>query len=141
MPEFSEASKEKLATCSHLLRVLFGRVIEVVDCTILEGHRGQELQDRYFAEGKSKVRWPDGAHNDRFSRAVDAAPYPILWPDPKLKTYAKDLARWYYFGGVVKGVASGLGISIRWGGDWDSDNVFNDQTFDDLPHFELTVKP
>jgi len=26
---------------------------------------------------------------------------------------------------------------LRWGGDWDSDKVFDDQNFDDLPHFEL----
>jgi peptidoglycan L-alanyl-D-glutamate endopeptidase CwlK len=27
--------------------------------------------------------------------------------------------------------------AIRWGGDWDSDDIFDDQNFDDLPHFEL----
>jgi peptidoglycan L-alanyl-D-glutamate endopeptidase CwlK len=26
---------------------------------------------------------------------------------------------------------------IRWGGDWDGDQDFRDQTFDDLAHFEL----
>ena len=33
-------------------------------------------------------------------------------------------------------VAAGLDIEIRWGGDWDGDNEFTDQSFDDLVHFE-----
>jgi peptidoglycan L-alanyl-D-glutamate endopeptidase CwlK len=42
-----------------------------------------------------------------------------------------------YFAGFVKGVASQMGIPIRWGGDWNSDNNLKDNKFDDLPHFEL----
>ena len=30
-----------------------------------------------------------------------------------------------------------MNIKIRWGGDWDSDNIMKDQTFNDLPHFEI----
>jgi hypothetical protein len=60
--------------------------------------------------------------------AVDVAPYPVDWNDKE---------RFYYFAGFVKGVASSLGISIRWGGDWNSDNNLKNQTFFDLPHFEL----
>jgi hypothetical protein len=30
-----------------------------------------------------------------------------------------------------------MNIKIRWGGDWDSDNIMKDQTFNDLPHFQL----
>ena len=41
------------------------------------------------------------------------------------------------FAGYVQGVAEQLGIKIRWGGDWDSDFDFKDQTFNDLVHFEL----
>ncbi len=33
--------------------------------------------------------------------------------------------------------AHDLGIELRWGGDWDRDAEFDDQTFNDLPHFEL----
>ncbi len=60
--------------------------------------------------------------------AVDIAPYPIDWKDHK---------RFYYLAGIVKGVASQMGIKVRWGGDWDSDNDLNDQSFMDLGHFEI----
>ena len=56
------------------------------------------------------------------------APYPIDWNDKE---------RFYFFAGYVKGIASQMGIELRWGGDWDSDNQLHDQTFMDLPHFEL----
>jgi len=35
------------------------------------------------------------------------------------------------------GVASQMGIKIRWGGDWDSDGSVCDNKFNDLVHFEL----
>lgn len=35
------------------------------------------------------------------------------------------------------GVATMMGVKIRWGGDWDLDTDLKDNTFDDLPHFEL----
>jgi hypothetical protein len=50
--------------------------------------------------------------------------------------YVREVARWYYFGGYVLGVASETGDDIRWGGDWDGDRSLEDQTFHDLPHFE-----
>ena len=59
---------------------------------------------------------------------IDVAPCPIQWNNSK---------RFYHFAGYVKGVADSLGIKICWGGDWDKDNDFDDQTFNDLVHFEL----
>lgn len=70
----------------------------------------------------------DSKHLALPSRAVDVAPYPINWGDKK---------RFYHFAGYVQGLAAQLGISLRWGGDWDGDNDLNDQTFFDLVHFEL----
>ena len=60
--------------------------------------------------------------------AVDVCPYPIDWNNKE---------RFYHFAGYVKGIADSMGIKIRWGGDWDGDTVFDDQSFHDLPHFEL----
>ena len=73
--------------------------------------------------------YPNGKHNRKPSAAIDVAPWPI--PD------WEDLKTFYFFSGVVKGIANCLEIKIRWGGDWDSDNDLNDQTFNDLVHFEL----
>jgi len=128
MNKFSRQSQDALLTCDHDLQEVFNHVLQIHDCTILEGFRGQEKQDEYYRTGKSKVKYPDSKHNQKPSEAVDAGPYPIDWNDTK---------RFYYFAGIVKGVAASLGIEVRWGGDWDSDNDLNDQTFMDLVHFEL----
>jgi peptidoglycan L-alanyl-D-glutamate endopeptidase CwlK len=49
----------------------------------------------------------------------------------------KDMKRFYYLAGIVKAVALARKVKIRWGGDWDGDHDFKDQTFNDLVHFEL----
>ena len=128
MAKFGKTSKKRLGTCEKDLQRLFEEVVKHFDCSVLEGHRGQEKQDKYFNEGKSKVKYPKGRHNATPSRAVDAIPYPVDWDDTE---------RMYYFSGVVKGIAISLGINIRWGGDWDGDTEVQDTNFKDLPHFEL----
>ena len=128
MAKFGKRSKDRLNTCHEDLVDLFNEVIKHFDCTVLEGHRGQQLQNRYYNEGKSKVKYPNGKHNASPSNAVDIVPYPVDW---------KDTDRMYYFAGFVKGVAAVMGIPIRWGGDWDDDTEVKDTNFKDLHHFEL----
>ena len=128
MPKFGKTSKRRLNTCDEDLQELFEVVVKYFDCSVLEGHRGKELQDKYFDEGKSKVKFPKGKHNANPSNAVDVVPYPVDW---------KDTDRMYYFAGFVKGVAAFMGIPIRWGGDWNDDTQVKDTGFKDLPHFEL----
>jgi hypothetical protein len=129
MFKFSETSKDKLATVHPDLQRLFNEVIKVHDCTIVFGHRTKEQQEEQFQQGNTKLHYPKSLHNGIPSLAVDAVPYPIDWDNRE---------RFVYFAGIVKGIASQLGISIRWGGDWDNDNQLRDQTWMDLPHFELT---
>lgn len=128
MPQYSKQSYEKLATCHPDLVTVFMEVIKHFDHTVMEGHRNKEAQNKYFAEGKSKLQWPNGEHNAIPSKAVDAAPLPIDWNDREKFTL---------FAGFVKGVAAAKGIKIRWGGDWNGDNQVKDNSFDDLVHFEL----
>ena len=128
MPKFGKRSKAKLETCHPDLQRLFNEVIKHFDCSILQGERGEEEQNEYYRTGKSKLKFPQSKHNSSPSLAVDVAPYPIDWNDKH---------RFYYFAGFVKGIAASMGITLRWGGDWDGDNDLNDQTFFDLPHFEL----
>lgn len=143
MPRFSTTSLERLYTCDHRLQLVFLEVIKYFDCTILEGHRGKERQDLLYYQGKTKVKFPNSKHNLKPSKAVDVIPYPIRWPNPKPQTDSdwkkreQDIIRFYAFGGFVLGVASQMGIKLRWGGDWDGDWDFKDQNFDDLVHFEL----
>lgn len=133
MPAFSFTSKKRLATCHPDLQRLFNEVVKEVDCAIIEGHREEERQNRFFLEGRSKVKWPDGKHNKVPSEAVDAGPYIFG------KGLSWDRNQCCYFAGMVKGKALELGIKIRWGGDWDNDNDVNDQKFNDLVHFELIL--
>jgi len=128
MPRYSTRSKRNLATCDEQLQRLFGQVIKHFDCIILEGYRNEEAQNRYYHEGRSTLKWPESHHNALPSRAVDAAPYPVDWNDRE---------RFYFFGGIVMGIAADMKIPLRWGGDWDRDTEVHDQTFFDLPHFEL----
>jgi len=128
MPRFGKRSIGRLQTCDQKLQELFYEVVKHFDCSILEGHRGEERQNKAFADGKSKVKYPNGKHNQNPSIAVDVAPYPIDWSD-------RD--RFHYFGGFVLGVAKQMGMKIRWGGDWDMDTQTKDNKFDDLVHFEL----
>ena len=128
MPKFGKKSKERLATCDERLQEVFNEVIQFVDCSVLEGHRSQERQDKLYDEGKTKVKYPRGRHNSMPSRAGDVTPYPVDWADIERQTL---------FAGFVLGVARSKGIKLRWGGDWDMDFQVMDNRFDDFPHFEI----
>jgi peptidoglycan L-alanyl-D-glutamate endopeptidase CwlK len=130
--KFSDKSISKLSTCDVELQRLFREVIKHIDCTVIEGHRGEDKQDEYYRTGLSKVRYAGSKHNTMPSRAVDVAPYVVGVGIPW-----DDIEYFYNFAGFVKGVASQLGIKIRSGLDWDLDNNLGDQTFMDGPHFEL----
>ena len=131
MPKFGKRSKERLATCDERLQKIFNEVIKYIDCSVLEGHRGEARQNKLCDEGKSKVRFPNGRHNANPSRAVDVTPYPVDWEDRERQTL---------FAGFVIGIATSMGINIRWGGDWNKDYKVQDNKFDDYPHFELKEK-
>ncbi len=133
MPKFNNRSKDRLSTCDKDLQRLFNEVVKKYDCSILEGHRSNERQEELYAKKKSKVKL--SKHNANPSLAVDVSPYPI--PEKWGKGNFKELAKFYHFVGYVKAIADQLGISIRFGADWDGDNNFRDQKFDDLVHFEL----
>ena len=128
MPHFGKTSKKRLSTCNSKLQEIFNEVIKHVDCSVLEGHREKDRQNKLFKEGKTKVKYPDGRHNRQPSSAVDVTPYPVDWKDRERQTL---------FAGFVIGVASQMGINLRWGGDWDQDFQVVDNRFDDFPHFEL----
>lgn len=136
MGSFSATSQDRLVTCHPKLQRLFTEVVKTFDCSILCGHRSEEEQKKAVSEGRSKVL--HGMHNYSPSLAVDAAPYPIDWGtegDSKRRIAA--INRFYLFAGFVLATAKSLGITVRWGGDWDSDLDIADNSFNDLVHFEL----
>ncbi len=128
MPHFSPRSRDNLRTCDYRLVTLLNEVIRSFDCTIIDGYRGHERQAEAFMSGHSKVRFPNSHHNVNPSLAVDAAPWPIDW---------RDIERFIYLGGYVKGIAAKQGLPIRWGGDWDGDFALKDNLFNDYAHFEI----
>lgn len=128
MPQFSEQSWQALSTCHCDLKMVMQEAIKHYNFSVLEGHRGKERQERLVAEGKSQVHWPDSKHNSTPSLAVDVAPWPVDWQNE---------ARFYLLAGYILGIASQMGVELRWGGDWDQDGSITDNEFDDLGHFEL----
>jgi len=134
MSQFGTRSRGNLAECHPDLQILFETVVARFDCAVIEGHRPRAEQDRAFHAGRSKLQWPRSRHNRAPSFAADVVPWPVDWADTR---------RFYLFGGYVLGVAERLYAEgrmshrVRWGGDWDGDMVWRDQSFHDLPHFEL----
>lgn len=141
MHKFSPRSSALLKTCEPRLIALFTEVVVWYDCTILDngGARSKELQAKLVADGKSKTMESKHVVDELnpFSRAVDAAAFPVIWPQKDDPHYAQQMGRFYHFAGYVKRVAEQMKLRIRWGGDWDNDLDFTDQTFNDLVHFEL----
>tara|TARA_R110000824_G_scaffold316995_1_gene504235 strand:+ start:3887 stop:4276 length:390 start_codon:yes stop_codon:yes gene_type:complete len=128
MPRFGKRSRTNLATCDDKLQKVFNEVIKHVDCSVIEGNRNEERQNKLFKEGKTKVKYPNGRHNASPSRAADVVPYPIDWSDRE---------RFHLFAGFVLGIAKSMDINLRWGGDWNQNFEVDDNQFDDFPHFEI----
>ena len=127
--KFSKQSLEKLETCHPDLQKLFGKVLEsgLFDLTVVEGVRTLERQKQLVAEGKSKTL--NSKHLD--GSAVDVAIYKngkIDWDDSKA---------YYVLAGIVYTLAKQEGISVRWGGNWECNQDYDDTTFLDLVHWEI----
>lgn len=140
---WSQKSKDKLQTCHQDLIFLASAVLEIHDCSVLEGHRDEKTQNKYYENGTSKVKWPDGKHNTTPSMAIDLAPY-IKGEDPY------DMERTLFFAGIVMATAARLykqGImthKLKWGGSWSTNPeatfAFDRDGFYDAIHFELVVE-
>ena len=155
MSKFGESSLEKLKLVHPDLKKVMELAIERsnVDFGISEGHRTVEVQQSYYAIGRTKElnRTPitnvdginkKGKHNELPSHAVDIY---IYHPDAETrKKIAYDGMHLAYVAGIVDACAQELcekGLithKIRWGGNWDSDGVIIfDQQLQDMPHFEI----
>ncbi len=131
------------------------------DLTILEVYRGEVSQERAFDTGTTHVHFPDSLHNqadwatkndlmrrrhldedliarmpvnkqtNRYAinvRAVDVVPVEPRW---------EDYGFWCALTGLFRGVASGLGIEIVSGLDWDRDWNYSETGLKDGPHWQL----
>jgi len=128
MPKFSQFSLDNLRDVDPRLKSLCNRAIQIVDFRVTEGYRDARRQNELYETGMSKVRHPNSKHNSFPSKAIDCVPCPIDWEDQR---------RFYYLAGIFKAIAWEMGFELRHGGDWDGDDIFKDQKFFDLPHFEI----
>lgn len=141
---YGTKSRTQLATCDPRLVTIFNKLIEMMDVTILEGRRTFAAQLNNIGRRVSKTinsrHIPRDAEGNiesaGLSKAVDAAPYPLMWPD-RSNDREKQIARFYFMQGAILAIAHYEGIPVRQGVDWDGDGDFLDQNFDDLPHVEI----
>ena len=125
---YNKRSKLFLASCNKKIQHVFNKVILIIDCSILEGHRTEEQHKIFPHKGLTQVDYLNSQHSADPSNAVHAMPYPVDWNDREGITY---------FAGIVKGVAASNDIDIRWGGNWKMDNDLKNNNFDDLCHYEI----
>lgn len=145
---FGKVSQENLSEIHPDLKLIMDEALKVsdIDFGIHEGSRTIEKQLDYFLQGKSKL-------DPRRSGVLAHAKHVIF--DAREKAEAIDLHiaskenAWdrehlCFVAGVITSTAHRLYSEgkilhlIRWGGNWDRDGVIlKDQSFHDLPHFEL----
>ena len=141
MYRFGKNSIKRLLSCHPDLQTIMFKAISIsrVDFGIAEGHRPITIQQKYFAEGKSKIDGitRKGKHNYLPSLAVDIFPF----VDGCANYDNEHLS---YLAGLIHAVSEMLFEQgkiyhhLRWGGNWDMDGkILLDQSFDDRPHFEL----
>jgi peptidoglycan L-alanyl-D-glutamate endopeptidase CwlK len=131
---FGRASLERLQTTDNKIQDI---MIEALASSLIDfgipqygGKRTPEEQKQLFLDGKSKCDGTNKLSKHQSGLAVDIFPY------------VNGKANWdkrycFFLAGHIMATAKRLGYKLKWGGDWDMDMDFDDQTFFDLVHFEL----
>lgn len=125
MAQFGATSKSRLLTCHVDIQTVMNTAIidTPIDFTIVCGFRNQEDQDKAYAQGYSRLKWPNGKHNKMPSRAVDIAPIvngDVIWNDNVLfEKLSKHVLK----------CAEAVNVNLTWGGAW--------VDFPDRPHYQL----
>jgi peptidoglycan L-alanyl-D-glutamate endopeptidase CwlK len=134
MPSFGSRSHEQLHTCRSELVNICENVIQHFDFTVLCGFRNMADQNEAFATGRSKLQYPESRHNKNPSYAVDVAPWHVGYPHIRW-----DAEREFFFlAGLMTQAARSIGVTLRWGGNWDMDDDLYDRNVPfDLVHFEI----
>lgn len=148
MAEFGQRSQRVLATLDvRLQEFLRYAILLDRDFSVIEGYRGEALQESYFDKGLTQLHYPNSLHNKTdpegkpASLAVHLLPYPFdgsIWNDRERLSY---FAGWILSAGAIYFSQTHPEVErMTWGGDWDYDGFVHDNNFDDLTHFELSVK-
>lgn len=138
-----QKSTELLSKAHPAWTLIIQAALLYIDIQVVESLRDKDTQNRFAAEGKSKLKYPEGRHNRtldpkfaekslELSDALDLVIHPFGYTTPGTKAIV-------YAAGIIRAEAKRLGFTVRWGGDWNSDGAMNDRRgeFYDPWHFEL----
>ena len=151
MATFSDLSKQRMDGLHPTLQKILNRAITISpqDFMVLEGVRSDEQCYINYGKGRTvaqctakgvpakyaqpklaKVTWLNNPLSSKHvsGKAVDLVPYPVNW---------NDLTKFDQVAKAMFAAAKELGVSIRWGADWDNDGNYREKGEYDSPHFEL----
>ena len=102
----------------------YGKGRTVAQCT------AKGVPAQYAQPKLAKVTWLNNPLSSKHvtGKAVDLVPYPVEW---------NDLTKFDQVAKAMFAAADELGVSIRWGADWDNDGNYREKGEYDSPHFEL----
>ncbi|MFQ6277844.1 M15 family metallopeptidase [Acinetobacter johnsonii] len=147
----SKLSLGRLEGVNPALVKVVKRAIEITqqDFLVVEGVRSKEQCYINYGKGRTaaqciakgvpasyaqpklaKVTWLNSPLDSKHvtGKAVDLVPYPVDW---------NDLSKFDQVAKAMFAAAKELGVSIRWGADWDNDGNYREKGEYDSPHFEL----
>ena len=147
----SKLSLGRLEGVNPALVKVVKRAIEITqqDFLVVEGVRSKEECYINYGKGRTaaqciaegvpasyaqpkvaKVTWLNNPLDSKHvtGKAVDLVPYPVDW---------NDLSKFDQVAKAMFAAAKELGVSIRWGADWDNDGNYREKGEYDSPHFEL----
>ena len=147
----SKLSLSRLVGLHTTLESVVKRAIEITeqDFMVVEGVRSKEQCYINYGKGRTaeqckakgvpaqyaqpklaKVTWLNNPLSSKHvtGHAVDLVPYPVDW---------NDLTKFDKVAKAMFAAAKELGVSIRWGADWDNDGKYREKGEYDSPHFEI----
>ena len=138
----STASLDKLQGVHPKLVNVVKRAIELTkqDFKVLEGVRTPERQKELYAQGRTKpgpkVTWTLTSNHfvnpkTGYGHAVDLVPYPVDW---------ETLSKFDAIQKAMFAAAKELGVTIRWGANWNRNGKPREKGETDSPHFELVME-
>jgi peptidoglycan L-alanyl-D-glutamate endopeptidase CwlK len=143
MFSLSVRSRDRLKGLHPKLIAVVERAIKLsaIDFTVVEGVRTPERQRELYAQGRTKpgdiVTWTLNSRHfvsgDGFGHAVDVAPI-INGEIPWKNESAFDAVATAMFRAAAE-----IGVSLRWGADWDRDGKPRERGETDSPHFEIVL--
>ncbi len=136
MPDLNTLSEKRLQGVNAALVNVVHRAVKALPFPIMvvEGLRTKQRQQELYNQGRTTpgkvVTWTlQSKHIE--GRAVDLAPLidgAVDWNDlKKFDAIAK----------AMQAAAKELGVSIRWGADWNQNGKAREKGETDSPHFEL----